>query len=328
MSERVILAGLGEWGAGWYAALCERFGPGAVAVVDPDPAAAARMARGGAWFGCLRDALEGGAKPEFLINSSPPRAHTAINLEAIAAGLPILCEKPISPSPGESRRVVRAARDAGVPFMVAENFRRDAVMRRAALIFREGKIGELASVHGQLFQHYETSKPYWAASPDAFLQDVVIHVLDLIRFFTADEGASIFARSYNPIGSWHPTNAAVCLLMETHRGIQATFDGGLASRGGLTSWRGDWRLEGTRGAILIRGSTVRVSLPDVETGEDTATISAPGCLEDFLAYLNGDPHPQTLGEDYLRTEDLLAAAMESARSGLPVRMKIEEDGMS
>ncbi|MDX2176634.1 MAG: Gfo/Idh/MocA family oxidoreductase [Candidatus Sumerlaeia bacterium] len=314
-AERVVLAGLGSWGAGWYHALCGRYAEGQVAVVAPSPATRDRIRAGDAWHASLAEALAEGPPPRFLVNATPPHAHAELNLLAFARGVPVLCEKPIAATFDESRRCVEAARAAGVPFMVAENFRRAPAMRRAAELLRAGAIGPLGSMHAQLFQELRTDKPYWAAMRHAFLEDVAVHVLDMARCFAGAEAESLSALSFNPAGSWHPVNAACSVQARFRGGAAFTFSGGVATVAAHTDWMGQWRLEGARGAILVEGSRLRLATPEGGGAEDLAGAHSPGCLDEFLAHLSGGPEPETMGADYLRSQQLVHCAVLSAESG-------------
>ncbi len=70
-----------------------------------------------------------------------PEAHVDLGIEAIRAGVPVMVEKPIALTTREGRRLVDAARAAGVTLAVAENYRRDPMNRLAKALLDAGAIG-------------------------------------------------------------------------------------------------------------------------------------------------------------------------------------------
>ncbi len=315
VGDAVFIAGVGSYGRGWYEALCERFGPGRVVVVDPDEAARRSVHPDSRAFSAIEPAFSAVARPWFLLNAAPPDAHTALNRAAFQRGVPVLCEKPIAPTFAECRAVVDAARAAGVPFMVAENHRRSAAMRRARRLIEEGNIGRPVSLHGFLYEPYRTDKKYWSELRHPFLEDVVLHVFDLARYLMDDEAASVAALSFSPPQSWHPGPAAATVTMKMRGGAVVTFAGSLATRGAPTGWLGRWRMEGETGVLEIENGRLRWEGDGGRGDEDPSSFPAPGPLDDFLELLAGKPMAESSGEDYLWTQSLLDAAVQSAESG-------------
>jgi predicted dehydrogenase len=70
-----------------------------------------------------------------------PEAHVDLGIEAVNAGVPVMVEKPIALTTREGKRLVDAAREAGVTLAVAENYRRDPMNRLAKALLDAGAIG-------------------------------------------------------------------------------------------------------------------------------------------------------------------------------------------
>ncbi|MDX1973496.1 MAG: Gfo/Idh/MocA family oxidoreductase [Candidatus Sumerlaeia bacterium] len=311
--KTVILVGFGSWGRGWYHGLHKEFGEGNVVVVNRSEPEPNRLYLGDRWYPTLEKALQK-EKPEFVVNTTPPEVHTVINRVAIAHRIPILCEKPIAPTMEECRTIVAEAKVAGVPLLIAENFRRAGVMMKAKDWILLSRMGKLCSIQGTLFQELHTDKPYWSAMEHPFLEDVLIHLFDLFRFFSGSEFKEVLAHSYNPVGSWHPTNAGSQILATMQNGVKIGFMGGVASTSAKTSWMGTWRLEGEKGSLVIEGTTVK--LLDEKDNEKLADCSAsPGVslIQDMRKLISGDKSISTTGEDYLLTHEFLEAALQSHR---------------
>jgi predicted dehydrogenase len=69
-------------------------------------------------------------------------SHLAVSLQCFAAGLHVLCEKPLGLTVGECRAAIAAARKAGRVLSVAENFRRDPMNRLVKALIDDGAIGK------------------------------------------------------------------------------------------------------------------------------------------------------------------------------------------
>jgi predicted dehydrogenase len=70
-----------------------------------------------------------------------PNFHVDLGIEAVQAGVHVLCEKPIATTVKEAWRLVHAARTAGRKLAVAENYRRDPINRLARALLDAGAIG-------------------------------------------------------------------------------------------------------------------------------------------------------------------------------------------
>ena len=73
-------------------------------------------------------------------------AHHRITQVACAAGMHVLCEKPMAPTVAACRAMQRAAERAGRVLSVAENYRRDPISRLARALVDAGAIGEVRSL--------------------------------------------------------------------------------------------------------------------------------------------------------------------------------------
>jgi predicted dehydrogenase len=76
----------------------------------------------------------------------PNHLHRPWTLAALAAGKPVLCEKPLACNAVEADEMVRAAAAAGLPLMEALMYRFHPRSRRIRLMVRDGAIGTLRLV--------------------------------------------------------------------------------------------------------------------------------------------------------------------------------------
>ena len=68
------------------------------------------------------------------------------SLAAAAAGVPVLCEKPLAMDPAQGRRMIDAMEKAGVPLYVAFCYRFSPAALRIKALLAEGAIGRLRAM--------------------------------------------------------------------------------------------------------------------------------------------------------------------------------------
>ncbi|CAG7657225.1 Gfo/Idh/MocA family protein [Paenibacillus allorhizosphaerae] len=312
---KVVLAGLGVAGFSMYKKLINNGGL-TVAVAEPDAAMKSKLeGQDTPFYLSFEEALQE-EKPDFVVNVTPPMVHTAINNRAFDLRLPVLCEKPISFDYGESLQVVERAVREGIPFMIAENYRRFPYIRRLKTLLEEGIIGRMTTIDVQFYRYHHTERKYTVS----LLDDIAIHHLDMIRYLTGREGSRIFARNFNPIGSWssEPADINLNFFLELDNGIAISYTGSIASRGPSTEWGANWRIEGTEGVVQVTGKQFTVYRTDGSEPvkyNDFSELRVTDTLTEFLSSLQEGRESESSGRDYLKTQALAHYANESSRSG-------------
>lgn len=118
------------------------------AVVDPSPAAQAHAERAG--VPCYASLAELLAKdrPDGVVLATPNQLHVPQALECIAAGMPILLEKPIASTLAEGERLVRAADEAKARVLIGHHRAHSPIMAKARQVVESGQLGRLVAVMG------------------------------------------------------------------------------------------------------------------------------------------------------------------------------------
>ncbi|MEM6458551.1 MAG: Gfo/Idh/MocA family oxidoreductase [Planctomycetota bacterium] len=143
---RLGLIGCGAIAAGSHLpAIAETPGLHLAAVLDPDPDPPA-LRRNGLTLspGVLRRDPERfyAAGLDAVVVTSPAPAHRQNVLDAVARGLPVLCEKPLAGDPADGPAMVAAAEAAGVPLHVGFCYRFSPVAATIRDLVRGGVVGE------------------------------------------------------------------------------------------------------------------------------------------------------------------------------------------
>jgi len=125
--------------------------------------------------------------------ATPNFMHMRPALEAIAAGKPCACEKPLAGTLDDARAMAKAAKAAGVKTFVWFNYRRCPAVALAHRLVKEGRLGTIRHVRATYLQDWaDESVPLawrfekqWAGS--GAHGDLNAHLVDMTRFVTGQE---------------------------------------------------------------------------------------------------------------------------------------------
>lgn len=126
--------------------------------------------------------------------------HAPLALQAIDAGLHILCEKPLATSVDDAQKMSEAAIVAGIVHLVNFSYRRSAALMAARDLIGQGKIGRLMHFEAHYLQSWLVSKKWgdwhtedkwlWRLSSEhgggGVLGDIGVHLLDFVTFPAGD----------------------------------------------------------------------------------------------------------------------------------------------
>lgn len=208
MTLRVGVIGTGVMGAEHVRLLREETAMASVAAVcDADSARAKAVAEGAASF---TDPLALIADPgvDAVVIASPDATHASLALVCIAAGKPVLCEKPLAPTAEEALRVVTAEVQAGRRLVQVGYMRRfDPAYVEMRGARRAGEIGDAVLLHNT---HRNAAAPDWFTGAMAVTNSFV-HEIDISRWLLEAElqTARISAA---------PGGDPLLITMETDRG--------------------------------------------------------------------------------------------------------------
>ena len=170
-----------------------------IAVADPDAAAVRRSTAGRAARG-YADAATMFAEEELDLVSvaSPTSLHLPVVLDALAASVNVLVEKPIAGERDEAERMIAAARDAGKLLTVGHIERFNPAVRE---LHRRLQAGEL----GRLFQVKATRLgPFPARIRDVgVVVDLAPHDLDIMRYVIGSDPIRLYAETERRIHTDH-----------------------------------------------------------------------------------------------------------------------------
>ena len=260
---RIGVVGAGLMGADHIARITNRIAGAVVsAVVEPDQGratAAAANAPGAQTFARIEDAIAADAVDAVLI-AVPGQFHAPVLVPALEAGLPILCEKPLTPDSTSSWEILELEQKLDKPHIQVGFMRRFdpeyAALRELITSGDNGQLVMLRAVHRN------------PSVPDSYTQtmlitDSVVHEFDVVPWLAGSTVKSVEVK-YPRRNSLSPEHLRepILVLMELGNGVlvdvemnvsvqfgyqvatEAVFEQGIARIGqpsGLQQWR-DGRL--------------------------------------------------------------------------------------
>lgn len=346
---RIALIGAGNMGQQHYHHLKSLTQATLCAVADPGPQAADLAAQWGVgYFSDYRQMLEH-VKPEAVIIANPNTLHVSTALDCLAAGVPVLLEKPVGVDMDEVRQLVAVSKATGVPVLVGHHRRHNPLIVRARELLQSGALGRLTTVTA-LWQlrkpdrYFETS---WRRESGAgMLLTNLIHDLDLLRHLCG-EVRQVQAITSNAVRGFANEDCAAVLLQ---------FDSGaLGSLTGSDAVAAPWSWELDAGenpvyprqadqpCYLLAGTGGALSIPqlkrwhyaDVDGGwhQPLLAVQESFCadealrlqLQHFVQVARREVEPLVSVADAARTLALIEAIREAAETGRACApMSIEE----
>ena len=281
-------------------------------------------------YDSLTDLIKAGV--DAVTITTPPQTRRALVLEAIAAGVPTIADKPFAPDAAGGRELVDAAKDAGVPLNVFHNRRWDADIRTLAAVIRGGELGELWGVESRMDQ---ANAATLEVGPDAgLLRDLGSHLVDQVLWLLGPARAVYAELDFvEPEGG--RTDCRFVLSLTHESGVRSRVS---ASKINYIEDR-ELRAYGSTGSYVARGTDVQAQAifagrRPVDEGdawgydapEHWGTLntaagsrkvpSEQGAYQDyyarFAAALDGDGEFPVPAEQALHTLEVLDAARTSA----------------
>ncbi len=329
MSARLGIMSFAHLHAFSYAACCRDLPQvDFVGVWDDDAERGAQMA---AQYGTtfFADAAELLARVDGVIVTSENAHHHRDVLAAAAAGVHVLCEKPIAVSVPQAQEMIERCAAAGVKLMIAFPCRYSAAYQAALAAVRAGELGELVSIMG-------TNR---GRNPGGWFNDVrlagggavmdhTVHVVDLMRTFLGQEVVKVYAEIDTRLDRSLQCDDCGILSMTFAGGCVATLDASWSRPPHYPIW-GDvtMTIVGTGGNIWLDLFSEHVDY--YANAERSYTWASYGdnldelMVLDFVRCVTTDAPPPITGYDGLKAMEVALGAYRSAQTGKPVALPLQ-----
>ena len=311
------------------------------AIVDPVPSDLAEK------YGVARHAslaaLFAAGRPDGVILATPNRLHVEGGLECVAAGVPVLVEKPVGDTVEGATRLVEAGEAAAVPVLTGHHRNHSPIVATACEIVRSGVLGRIVAVTGTaLFRKpdaYFDAGGGWRRRPGGgpILLNLVHEVNSLLalvgdivavqavtssaarEFAVEDTAALVLTFANGALGTFLLSDAAA-----SPRSWEQTSQENLDY---ATHPDEDcYHIAGTDGSLSVPTMRLRTYAGEPSWYVPFASSVVPlersdplaNQITHFAAVIRGEAEPICSGRDGLRTLQVVEAVTESARTGAPV----------
>jgi myo-inositol 2-dehydrogenase/D-chiro-inositol 1-dehydrogenase len=165
-------------------------------------------------------AVIGRSDVDAVLIASPDETHAPLTLAAIAAGKPVLCEKPLAPTSADGRKVIEAELEAGRQLVHLGFMRRfDPAYREMKKALADGTLGRAIMMHNF---HRNVAAPANFTGPMAITNSAP-HEFDVARFVLDTDYAAISV--FQPAGiDTGRVGAPVFIVLETTGGQLVTIE--------------------------------------------------------------------------------------------------------
>ena len=184
---RVGLIGYGLAGSAFHAPLISTTPGMRLAMVvtsNPERAQQARDAHPGVVIVEAAERMwERAAELDLVVVASPNRTHVPLALAALAAGLPVVVDKPLAATSADAQRLVDDARARGLLLSVFQNRRWDGDFLTLRRLLAEGALGDVQRFESRFERWRPEPKPGWRERGDpaeagGVLFDLGSHLID------------------------------------------------------------------------------------------------------------------------------------------------------
>ena len=272
----------------------------------------------------------------------PPVFHEDVVDIALSHGMHILSEKPIADTIEGSIRVVDKVKKSGVKMGVTMTHRFDqdkTTMRRE---INSGLFGELDYM---IFRMTCNRRKFgqWGEFryqiSDPLMIEGAIHHLDILADFAGAKCDTIYAHTWNPDWTDFKGDCQALVTMKFENGVKAFYEGAKANLFSLNEWENEYiRAEFDKATLVLDHRELKC-YSTVREGSKSELINSRNSgvkkiqninqaewgnswlIRKFIHWLDGGKPMETNVEDNLQSMAMVFSAIESSRTGLPVKVQ-------
>jgi predicted dehydrogenase len=276
-----------------------------------------------------------GARLDFVDICTRPPSHAGLIRQAVARGLPILCQKPFATTLDEARELVGLCEQAGVRLMINENYRWQGWFRQVRELLVAGRLGRPFNARMVrrirfTLPRFDHAQSYLARMEQLLVYEMGSHWLDVFRYLFG-EPQTVYARLQKI--SPQVQGEDLALLVLGYKDLTCTIENSWASVPipGIDQLPGDktgaarLEIEGTEGTLSLACNGTLHLYTDTDherwhLPEDTLARSHVAAQQHFIDHLVSGAEFETSGAAMLKTMALIQAAYVSAAENRVVEM--------
>lgn len=258
---------------------------------------------------------------------TPTRDHRQVVELLAAAGVDVLCEKPLATTIEDARAIVDACSTAEVLLMTAFPMRFSPALAAGRDWIEEERIGALLALSGTNQGQVPLDYAEWFVDPIAAgggaVMDHTVHLVDIMRWWMGAEPTSVYAETNHVIRSDLAVETAGLLTVGFDNGTFATIDCSWSRPDGYPTWGGlSIEAVGSRGVFTVDAFAERLDVwhGGEQTWIDWGTDANQAMIDHFVAAVRRTCPLAVTGVDGLAATAVALAAYRSVAAGQPVAM--------
>jgi len=319
------------------------------AIVDPSPKAEEVAKRENVRLYPSLEELFAKDKPDGVVLATPNQMHVEQGLQCIAAGVPVLVEKPIAHTLEEGKRLVEAAERANAKLLVGHHRPHSPILHKAVETVKSGVLGPIVGVIGSAVfykpEGYYDGQNAWRKEPGG--GPILLNMIHEVGNLRAMVGEIVAVQAFS-------SNATRGFKVEDTVAINLRFANGALGTFLLSdtaaspkSWEQTsqenkaYATYPEEDAYVIIGAKGSLAVPTMrlkfyERKEDRSwykpfkeqTIPLERAdplarqIDHFAAVIRGDAKPLVSGRDGLQNLRVTDAIVEAAKSGRTIEVPL------
>lgn len=273
---------------------------------------------------------------DFVLISTPAWHHEDHIGLAVAAGLDILCEKPVADTMEATIRIHELVKNAGTKLAMTMTHRFDEPNTTFREALRSGLDGPLDYL---VFRQTGELRKYgaWGAFrhelPDVMLGEAGIHHFDMLRDLAGADCSTIFARSWTPDWGEFKGDANVLAIATFQNGVRLSYEGTSCNAVAINPYfKAYIRAECENGVICLSHGAVERHRHDPtrqrggrKEGEgerippvEQAKFGNIWLIDRFARWLDGGEVMETDIESHVKSQAMVYAGIHSVHTGREV----------
>lgn len=269
-------------------------------------------------------------RPDGVIICAENVNHRPLVELAAAAGVHVLCEKPLATTLDDARAILVAAERAKIKLMTAFPMRFNAPVIETKRLIDNGALGQIFAANttnqGECPKHHRAWFVDKRLAGGGALADHIVHVTDLLRWYLSSEVVEVYAQSNHILYAGETDVETGGLVMLTFaNGVFATIDCSWNKPPYYPTWGGlAMDFIGQNGLITVNAFKQVMTVYSHDRQRPAyaywGSDSNQAMIADFAGAIRDDRAPKVTGYDGFKAVEVVMAAYESINSGEPVRL--------
>ena len=249
---------------------------------------------------------------------TPPNVHREISVAALEAGIPVLCEKPMTTTLADAEAIAQAAESTGTLFFIGHCHRFQPQIQKLRELIDAGELGAVRMFRTRIGFHFLRAESSWFTDAEisggGILIDTHVHSVDIFRYLCGEveEVTALTSTMDTPLGPAMRVEDSAIMTVRSTEGVLGVME---------ASWRtppGEVQVTvyGTAARAVVNYQTLQLTLQKADEKE-ARPIEVEDAnrfdreIEHFLACVRGEQQPRLKPEDGVIAIRCLMAAYES-----------------